>query len=356
MTRVLATSAHGPCSPELRVRARIPAPALEAWGVHVRPLPLFTTEEYASFQSGSLARKVTIGSRARRRLRRQADAESTAGVVWVMSRADMYPRIALERRLIGDRRFVYDVDDAIWHDSQGGGGAHPLAFLKGSRRKAAWLAGRADHVIAGNVVLAEWLAELARTVTVIPSLVDTDGIPVRRHGEGPGLVIGWVGSPTTAAYLEDLVGPLERLARAIPAQVRLLVVGGRAPRVRGVEIAERPWSEANERDALERMDIGVMPLPDNSWTRGKCAYKAVQYMAAGVPVVASDVGITAEVVGGDGGRIYRDDNGAFEALRELSLDPVLRGALGESGRRRAEQSFSVQSWAPRLAAVLRGEA
>jgi glycosyltransferase involved in cell wall biosynthesis len=355
MTRVLATSALGASSPALRVRARIPAPTLESLGVEVRALPLFTTEEYETFQTGSVAQKLRITMSARRRLLSEAASE-TAQTIWMLSRADMYPGVGLERRLMERRRMVYDVDDAIWHDAFGAGGGHRLAFLKGSRRKAAWLARRADHVVAGNSLLAEWLAERAQgPVTVVPSLVDTDRIPTRRHSEGPRLVIGWIGSPTTAPHLERLVGPMERLAATVPQQVCMVVIGGTAPRMRGVDVEERRWSEADEGRALQRMDIGVMPLPDNRWTRGKCAYKAIQYMAAGVPVVAPDVGVTADVVGHEAGRIASDEKATFEALRELSSDPDLRDTLGRAGRARAEQSFSVRAWAPRLALILTGE-
>ena len=116
-----------------------------------------------------------------------------------------------------------------------------------------------------------------------------------------------------------------------------------------------PWSEPREQSFLAEIDIGLMPLPDNPWTRGKCAYKALQYMAAGVPVVADDVGVSAEVIGhGEAGLIAGRNGEWSDHLDELAGDVELRARLGAAGRRRVEQDFSVRRWAPPLAAILRG--
>ena len=120
----------------------------------------------------------------------------------------------------------------------------------------------------------------------------------------------WIAAPSSSGgsdpllrrrYLRRAVPAIEAAARAMPGvRVTLLVVGGIAPATQGVRCIQRPWSERNEREALDVMDVGLMPLPENSWTRGKCAYKAIQYMASGVPVIAADVGVTRDVVGAGG--------------------------------------------------------
>jgi glycosyltransferase involved in cell wall biosynthesis len=350
--RVLAVSAQGRLSPGMRVRAAIPSRGLREHGVDVAQFPLFTSQEYATFQRASLPMRSRLALRARQRLLKIA-AGDDAGITWILRRADMLPLTGLESRLVASRRFIYDVDDAIWFDGVGAGG-HPLAFLKGSHRKAKWLAARADHVIAGNEILADWLSDHASTVSVIPSLVDPDAVPIRRHAPSDQIVIGWIGSATTAPYLMRTVSAIERAAKLLQ-DVRLImhVVGGIAPPVRGVRSIQEPWNERTEQGALASIDIGVMPLPDNRWTRGKCAYKAVQYMASGIPVIADDVGVTADVVG-DAGVVTSEPDEWVEGIVQLAQDHYLRTAFGSRGRSRAANAFSVRAWAPRIAKVLTG--
>ncbi|MHB1539412.1 MAG: hypothetical protein ACYCUM_14295 [Solirubrobacteraceae bacterium] len=121
----------------------------------------------------------------------------------------------------------------------------------------------------------------------------------------------------------------------------------------GVQIQERRWSEQAERLALSEMDISLMPLPDTPWTRGKCAYKALQYMAAGVPAVVDDVGVSAATIEG-AGHVAKSDSDWLEALCTLSADVSLRAQLGAAGRRRVERDFSLERWVPVLASILRG--
>jgi len=231
-----------------------------------------------------------------------------------------------------------------------------LALFKGTRRKLAWLTARADCITVGNDFLAERLSRDANAVMVIPSLVDVERVDVRAHDATDAVILGWIGSRTTARYLEGLAPVLASLSRTLRHRtVELHAVGGGMRPIPGVRVTARQWSEHAEREALARMDIGLMPLPDDPWTRGKCAYKALQYMAAGVPVVADDVGITARVLGdGRAGITVRDPAGWVEALVALSADPSLRTALGAEGRRRVEAGYSTSRWAPVLAAVISG--
>jgi glycosyltransferase involved in cell wall biosynthesis len=202
--------------------------------------------------------------------------------------------------------------------------------------------------------LAEELARKAATVTVVPSLVDTEAAPVRSHVDRESVVLGWIGSFGTAPYLDSIAGSLERVAIGLaPRRVELLTVGGEAPPLRGVASTAISWSEAAERDVLSRMDIGLMPLPDTPWTRGKCAYKALQYMASGIPAVVDDVGISASAVG-IGGRAVRNADQWVEALTELAGSAALRAEIGARGRARVKEEYSVQRWAPVLSRIWGG--
>jgi glycosyltransferase involved in cell wall biosynthesis len=170
-------------------------------------------------------------------------------------------------------------------------------------------------------------------------------------------VLGWIGSATTAAYVTRLSSIISRVSRELPERsVTLLLVGASLSARDDYIVESLPWSIDEELGALARIDIGLMPLPDNPWTRGKSAYKALQYMAAGIPVVGDDVGVAAEVIGPEqGGFVVRGEGEWVETLIMLARDSELRGQLGENGRHRVEQSFSVTRWAPVVAEILRRE-
>ena len=357
MTNVAGVTAEGPTAAGVVVRMVLPAPALERHGVRVEQMPLFSEREYERYLAAGLAGKARLALAARRRLRARLEAGAADfDTALVYRRADLLPLTTIERLAARGRRLVYEVDDAIWLDATGQSGSHPLVFLKGSRRKAHLMAERADHVIAGSHILAEHLERYARAITVVPSLVDAAAIPVREHADSGRMVLGWIGSRSTARFVDGAGPALERVAAACPdLDLTLLTVGGDTRPVPGIEHHARPWSEAAQRDALARIDVGLMPLPDTPWNRGKCAYKAIQYMAAGIPVVADDVGIAREVVGdGEAGYAVRGDDAWVEAVVALLRDRALRERLGRAGRERAERHYSVERWAPELARILRG--
>ena len=331
----------------------LPAPELERHGVTLLPLPLLSEREADVLHSGSGVARARAVVAGRRRWRRDLQRVEGAGVALVQRQVDLLPGRLLERAVMRDRALVLDVDDAVWLPQPGG---HPLARLRRNAAKLRWLAARADRVIAGNDYLAEWLGEHARDVTVVPSLVDTDHVALKDHRDSSTIVLGWIGSPSTARYLHDVAAPLTAFAAANPdLTVRLIVVGGPAPKVDGVRVESWIWNEQREADALALMDIGLMPLPDNAWTRGKCAYKALQYMSAGVPVVADDVGLTGDVVGDERGGLLASSPQDWPcALERLAASADLRATLGAAGRARVEADFSVRAWGARLAQLISG--
>ena len=132
--------------------------------------------------------------------------------------------------------------------------------------------------------------------------------------------VGWIGSPSTVPFLQLLVEPLQELALERP--VRLLVVGGTAPEVSGVEVIEEPWSLEKEVSLILQFDVGVMPLPDSSWARGKCAYKLIQCMACAVPVIASPVGANVDVVSSSCGFLASSPPEWLSACRQLAANPL----------------------------------
>jgi glycosyltransferase involved in cell wall biosynthesis len=354
--RVAGVAAQSPLMPGFRIRVELLREELARNGVRVEPLLLLTQAEAGTFRSGPPpARARALISARRRLLRELRAAEGSFEATLIQRQADLLPSLRVEHAAADRRRLIWDVDDAIWLDTSKEARLHPLAFLKGTRRKVRWLAGRADQVIAGNRLLGEWLAQHSDRVTVVPSVVETRGLPVKQHTDSETITFCWIGSAGTVRYLTPVRALLTELTRTAPATTyRLVVVGGQVAPIEGVEVERLPWSPATERRALAESDIGLMPMPDTPWTRGKCAYKALQYMAAGIPAVADDVGVAAEVIG-EGGITVRGEQEWLTALIDLTRDFNLRSRLGGDARRRVEEHFSVHRWAPVLARIIRGD-
>jgi glycosyltransferase involved in cell wall biosynthesis len=356
--RVVATGAQGLMSPGFRARVLLFRPELLHYGVRVDPYTLFTQQEFEAFSHGGVRQRIALLLSARRRLVRQlSGTEGGHSVALIQRQADFLPSLGLERRASAGRRLIWDVDDAIWLDASRAAGGHRVAAFKGTTRKVRWLACRADHIVSANAYLADFLSRYSSRITIVPSVVETRAVRPRRHDDHSELVMGWIGSPTTAPYLLRITRVLARVSRELSDRsLRLLIVGGTMPSKNSFAVESVPWSVDNELDALERIDVGLMPMPDNAWTRGKSAYKALQYMSAGIPVIGDDVGVASSVIAaGKAGFVVRHEDEWVEALVTLARDSELRNRLGEYGRRRVEDGYSVKRWTPFVASIIRGE-
>ncbi|MCI5160835.1 MAG: glycosyltransferase [Candidatus Electrothrix sp. AX5] len=159
-----------------------------------------------------------------------------------------------------------------------------------------------------------------------------------------------MGSPSTSFYLNAVVGPLSTLGLEGP--VRFIVVGGPAPAIPHVEVVEEKWQEETEIALINSFDVGIMPLIDDEWARGKCAFKLIQYMACEVPVIASRVGANIDVVQSDCGILVSNEDEWVEALQKMRDQPLLRQRLGTVGRNRIKENYSLQRNIPLLAEIL----
>lgn len=240
---------------------------------------------------------------------------------------------------------VLDVDDAI--------------FLYRNGAAARRLAGMSDRVICGNAYLADWFADFNSDITIIPTAVDTDRyIPrIECKNQDGQLVIGWIGTAGNLQYLYAIEAALAAVMRTHP-NVRMRVVCDRRPEFREIDPSRCDfikWSEDIEVASIQGMDIGVMPLEDSPWARGKCSFKMLQYMSCGVPVVASPVGMNADVLAMDNIGLGASTSTQWvDALVALLDKEDMRMEMGALGRRVVQQSFSIDVLAPRLAQCLRG--
>jgi glycosyltransferase involved in cell wall biosynthesis len=247
---------------------------------------------------------------------------------------------------------VYDFDDAIFLPAVSDAN-RSLAFLKNPGRVARILQ-LSKRVTVGNAYLAEYAHRHNQTVTVLPTVVDTTKF-VPRPPDTPRAVpvVGWVGSPTTYQYLLGIADVLRDVAAQHQFVLRVSGAGQRV-NIPGVQVEEVPWSLAEEVRLFNGLDIGVYPLPDDEWARGKCGFKAIQCMACGVAVVASAVGVNREIIT-DGVDSFLASTKAewVEKLGRLIADAGLRSTMAAAGRRTIEERYSLRVAAPRVAEVMR---
>jgi glycosyltransferase involved in cell wall biosynthesis len=258
--------------------------------------------------------------------------------------------------LLRHPKVVFSFDDAIYagHDDVSTLN-HPFLYrLKYGRGVDEVLRGSL-HVIAGNRILADYARQFNSRVSVVPTVVDCSQYQYKTSpasGQQP-INVGWVGSRSTAPYLSAVEPALKSLAQANPGKVRFRFFGCPEYKVDVPDFESLPFRLETEVADLYSIDIGIMPLPDTQWTRGKCAFKAIQYMASGISAVASPVGITGEIIRDDiNGLLANSTDDWFRALNRLVNNEDLRRRLAVNARRTIEESYSLQVWGPRLVSLL----
>lgn len=340
-------------SPGQRYRVEAFLPALAARGITVRYDWVLDREDLRVFYGVEpAARKAAVAARAFGR-RAASLARARDIDVWLVQREAFFLGNQWGEWLASLRApVVYDFDDAIWIRAISAANSR-YAWLK-NVDKMARIAALARTVLAGNAYLAAWARQHATDVRIVPTCVDTDVFaPVRPPStEGP-VVIGWSGSPSTVEHLRPLLPVLEQLVARVGDAVRIRVMGD--PRFSHAPLGLRgeAWTPAAELALLREMDIGVMPLPDDQWTRGKCGLKGLVSMAMGAASVMSPVGVNTEIVTpGEDGFLPRTDTEWVDVLEQLVRDHALRARLGAAGRRTVIERYSVRRWAPVLGDVL----
>lgn len=345
--KLAAFTRYGALGASSRVRLLQYLPALRATGISVQALALFDDEYLLRKYAGAVPWPRVARAYAAR-AREAGAAARRADVLWIEKELWPWAPAWLERAAWRDKPVLLDYDDAIFHNYD----LHPsLAVRRLYGGKIDGLMHHASMVVAGNDYLAERARRAgAARVEILPTVIDLDRYaqPERTVADASApVVVGWIGSPATVGYLQALAEPLARVA--VGRAIELRVIG--APlALPGVVVTQVPWSETGEVQALRGCDIGIMPLPDSPWERGKCGYKLVQYMACGLPVVASPVGINARIVApGVNGFLATSPAQWEQALVQLADDPALRQRLGQAGRALVETRYSLQVAAPRLA-------
>ena len=298
---------------------------------------LYTQKRWLGFRGSNLAR------RSLRRL----DA--------ALARLGRFDAVFVERQLFDDettdvearlrraaRRLVFDVDDAVHLGREG---------------KFARLWGSADVVLAGNPLLMEAAAEHCGDVRFMPTVVDADRFAYREPPDRTPVVIGWMGTSSNLPGVAGLRPAIERVAAG--RDVRLRIVSNRSPaweEFRGwsLPVETLEWSRETETDAVAGFDVGLMPLPDTVWSRGKCGLKLIQYLSAGVASVASPAGVNKTIAAGGAALTAESTDEWADALARLVGSVEARREHARVGRRRVEEDYSLAAWYDRWKAAVFG--
>ena len=324
-------------------------PFLRSQDIHVETAALLDDSYIRNLNSGKSTDWLSMLGSYVKRVRSLARSRQF-DLVWV--EAEVFPWLPDWGELwLSWKRipYVVDYDDAAFHRYD----LHPVSAVR-------WLLGqkidqvmkRAALVVVGNSYLANRARQAGSArIELLPTVVDLRRYPARLSHRGNDFVIGWIGSQSTTRYLLPLLDILRQATRWERTSLRL--VGSGELNLPDVAADVMDWSESSEVQAIQSFSVGIMPLQDDPWARGKCGYKLIQYMACGLPAVASPVGVNGEIVEhGVNGFLADTEADWLTALSELRSQPQLCEELGRSGRRKVESTYALEVTAPRLAELL----
>ncbi len=312
----------------------------EASSTRYRALQFFPLWQAAGYAPSHVTASGGLGP-----LREMLRQAARADMVVVLRKTFPAPLAWLLRRAA--RRLVFDFDDAVFCNTDGTPSRTRLA-------RFAAMARACDHVLAGNAFLARHAAAFNPAVTLIPTCVDAARYRIAAEKPAGTLDLVWIGSHSTRKYLAGAMPWLAQAAGRMP-QLRLKIVADFDLPGCGVPTLPVAWRAETEARELASAHIGIAPMRDDDWSRGKCALKVLQYMAAGLPVVSSQAGANAEVMtDGEHGFLAATPEEWVERIARLAGDAELRRRMGEAGRRRVETDYSIEAVFGRLRSVMDG--
>jgi glycosyltransferase involved in cell wall biosynthesis len=332
---------------------------LQQNGFEVQQNPALSAEAYHRFHAsgGVLAKaKLLWGAISQRKKELAALRKKRADLVLVHREALLTGQTFFERGVHKLQiPLVFDFDDAIWMQNVSAANRR-FAFLKNPAKTAA-LCKMADLVTVGNEFLAQYARQFNTRVEIVPSTIDTEYyLPPPPKPAAEPVVIGWTGSVSTIPHFEQAIPALETVLKEFgPERVRIRLIGQYAYQHPNLPIEFVRWNAATEVADLAPMDIGIMPLLDEEWAKGKCGMKGLQYMAMGISTVMSPVGVNSQIIQhGINGHLATTTDEWIAVLMELIRSPELRQRTGQLGRQTVQEQYSVQSQRNRYLELYRG--
>lgn len=338
-----------------RLRTLQYLPALKRAGIEVTKHSLFDDEYLETLYSGEGRSLSSVVKRYVERIKLLRGLNNV-DLIWIEKEVLPYVPYWLERALMPRNvPYVVDYDDAIFHNYNL---SSRMLVRKVLGNKIAKVMANSKVVVSGNEYLSNYAKKAgASCIEYVPTTVDITRYPYVGSNDKSITaqpIIGWIGSPSTQDYVLRLKPVLEALHQELG--IRLVLIGAQpvlADQFGDVPVEVISWSEEREANEIANFDIGIMPLPDAPWERGKCGYKLIQYMAVGKPVVASAVGVNIEIVNNWQCGLLADSlEDWYQSLNTIITSPSELSSFGLNGRKAVELQFSLQAQGPRLAEIL----
>ncbi len=306
------------------------------------------------YHSGHTFKKVLLMVKSIFKRMKDVRSAHNYDLVFVQREAIMLGTSYFERKFAKKSKLVFDFDDSIW-----------LLDVSEANKKFGWLKrpqktaeiiGCSKVVFAGNEYLANYAHTFNSNVLVVPTVLKTVNIKndYASKTDNLSLIIGWIGSTTTIKHIEWALPILKACKDLFGNTIKFVIVSDKKPAIDDVEFEFLSWSHEVEHALLTTMDIGIMPLPDDEWTRGKCGFKGLQCMSYGIPVVMSAVGVNNQIIQpGVNGFLAHELPEWIDSLSKLVHDKTLRIQIGEKGKQTIQELFSAEKWQESILDVFR---
>lgn len=297
------------------------------------------------YRKGHYLEKYGIHRRAMATRKRDVARANEFDIIFIFREALLTGSTEFERLFKESKaKIVFDFDDAIWNLDVSDAN-RMFSFLK-NPDKTATIIGLSDIVFAGNNYLADYARKFNKNISVVPTTIDTaEYFPVKLNRTSEKLIVGWSGSITTIKHFEFAIPFLKILKGKYGDKLEIKVVGDVNYVNEELGIKGIAWNKENEIHDLSTFDIGIMPLPNDEWAKGKCGLKGLQYMALGIPTLMSPVGVNSDiVVDGVNGFLPATNVEWVKHIEELIVSPELRKKIGEAGKKTVEEKYSTNAW------------
>ncbi|HPM29492.1 MAG TPA: glycosyltransferase family 4 protein [Chryseolinea sp.] len=345
MKKILFIAAHRKDrAPNQRFRFEQYFDYLKSQGFQCELSPLISAaDDKVFYQPGHYFAKILIGLNAWRKRFVDSMKRNDYDIIFIAREAIMTGSTFFENRFRNSRaKIVYDFDDSIWIEvvSQNN---KALAWLKDAQKTSRIIA-MADLVFAGNSFLANYAKQFNSKVVIVPTTIDTELYYPKALIQKERVIIGWSGSVSTLEHFEHAIPALIKIKEKFGSVIQFKVIGDGNYKNEELGIQGLPWKHDTEIYDLQEIDIGIMPLPDNEWTWGKCGLKGLQYMALEIPTIMSAVGVNLSIIqDGHNGFLATTEEEWVQKLSVLIEDGELRSKLGKAGRITVVEHYSVQS-------------
>ena len=300
-------------------------------------------EDSFLYKKGQYFKKALLVKRQWNKRKKDLRKTNDFEIVFIFREALLTASTYFEKQFAKTKaKVVFDFDDAIWLPNVSSGNK-TLQVLK-NPTKTDDIVACADMVFAGNSYLAQYASKFCSKVKVIPTTIDTSYHIRKKSNDSNRICIGWTGTETTRKYLDGILPVFLQLAEKYGDKIYFKVICDQPWKVNGIDLKNEKWRKENEIEQLEEIDIGIMPLTDDQWSRGKCGFKGLQYMAMESATVMSPVGVNTEIVKhGENGYLAESNADWIEHLSNLIENKELRLQIGKAGRETVEKRYSVNA-------------